>query len=185
MAGNDYAKGPLRAQVVHLIAFRQLVAVGLAFGLGVMWLWAGAAKLRSPVPLANARRLIGGPPWLSLVIARTLPIVEIALGIAMLTRQWVREAAFFSFVLLISITLVLGIDYFRNALAGLDPAVNCGCFGIRLNLVLPPGRFRKRNRPRPAADYTIAARNVVRPLVFAMIAWTVAFAPNHHCACRR
>jgi hypothetical protein len=65
--------------------------------------------------------------------------------------------------------------YFRRSLAGLAPGGGCGCFGKKRREVIAASRSPGRNQVGAAADYTIAARNVVRPLVFAMIAWTVAF----------
>lgn len=158
-----------------ITTIRQIVAASLAVGLGVMWLLAGVMKLRSPTALADARRVINGPTWLLNVIVRALPFIEIALGAALLTRRWVREAALISAALLVSFTIVLGIAYFRRSLAGLAPGGDCGCFGRKRRKVIAASRFPGRNQLGAAADYAIAARNVVRPLVFAMIAWTVAF----------
>jgi uncharacterized membrane protein YphA (DoxX/SURF4 family) len=185
LAGSAHGQVSLRDENVLLTAVRQIASAGLAIGLGGMWLWAGISKLRSPASLANMRRLIGGPSWLSLVIARAVPIIEIALGIAMLMRQWVREAAFISFVLLISFTIVLGIEYFRRSLAGLDPGTDCGCFGGKLTGMFPLSKLSWEIHFGQTANYGIAASNVVRPLVLAMIAWTVAFASSNGCACQR
>jgi hypothetical protein len=185
LVGGAYAKASLRDQGVFITAVREFVSTGLAIGLGGMWLWAGIAKLHSTASLANMRRLVGGPSWLSMVISRALPPFEIALGIAMLVRQWVREAAFISFVLLISFTIVIGIDYFRRSFAGLDPEGDCGCFGGKLIGVVPLKSPPRHIHFGQTVNYGIAARNVVRPLIFAIFAWTVAFASSNHCVCQR
>jgi uncharacterized membrane protein YphA (DoxX/SURF4 family) len=163
---------------------RQAVLGGLAFGLGVMWLWAGAQKLRSPKAFEDACKAKNVPTWVSILTARALPLVEIALGAGLVVRFWVRQAAFISFALLVSFSIVLGFEYFRRSLAGLSAAGDCGCFGKKGRGVLAPMTYASPKRVMPAAD-CVAARNVVRALVLAVIAWTVAFESSNRCACRR
>lgn len=159
---------------MFVTTIRQFVAASLCIGLGVMWLLAGVTKLRSPTSLADARRFIKGPRWLAIVSVSGLPFMEIALSVALLTRHWVREAALVSVALLVCFTIVLGVEYFSRALANTAPGSDCGCFGRKRREAIAASRPPRQNQLGATADY-IAARNVVRPLTFAMIAWAVAF----------
>jgi uncharacterized membrane protein YphA (DoxX/SURF4 family) len=161
---------------MFLSAIRQIAAEGLSVTLGVMWLWAGTEKLRSLGSLADLRSLIHGPAWLSAVIARALPLIEIGLSFLLLMRLWLRQAAVVSAALLIFFTFILGFDYFRRALAGLPPGAGCGCFGRRTGAPVAARNSSTRNQFGTTVDISIAARNVVRPLVFAMFSCVVAFA---------
>jgi hypothetical protein len=175
LVGVYYAQSSLHDDML-ITTIRQFTAASLVISLGAMWLFAGLSKLRSPMSLADVRRFMNGPRWLHSLIVRGLPFVEIALGAALLTRRWVREAGLISAAVLMSFTIVLGLEYFRRALADVAPGGDCGCFGKKRREAVAAGTFPAwQNQFGVTADYA-AARNVVRPLIFAMIAWTVAFA---------
>jgi hypothetical protein len=170
---SSYARRRLRAvemrDTILLVVTSSLTAL-----LGLMWLLAGVAKLRSPMLLADTRAIVGGPAWLSMMIVRTLPFIEIALAALLLTRQYVHEAARISVGLLVSFTIVLGVAYFRRALAGLPPGFDCGCFGrAGNNRRVTKGAPRE---PKLKEQADIGAGTVMRPLIFAVLAWVVAFA---------
>lgn len=102
-----------------------VIAFGLRIVLGGLLVVAGALKLPDPTAFANEitnyRFLPSLAPWL----AATLPLVEIALGAALVAAPigWRRAAALASLGLLAVFTVAVGQVVAR----GIN--VDCGCFG--------------------------------------------------------
>ena len=91
---------------------------------GGVWLYAGALKLPHPetsVTAVRAYQLLPEP--VVAPVAFGLPIVEIALGLALLAGVFVRTAAIAAAVLLVVFLAAVGSAWAR----GLQ--IDCGCFG--------------------------------------------------------
>lgn len=92
--------------------------------LGVVWLWAGWAKLRSPRSFTQVVRAYDATPeWLSKAFGYGLPVLEICLGVLLIVGVVVRMSAAVSGVLLV----VFAIGLIQAAARGLQ--LSCGCFG--------------------------------------------------------
>jgi uncharacterized membrane protein YphA (DoxX/SURF4 family) len=92
--------------------------------LGGVFVVAGASKLPDPdaaVRAVRAYRLL--PEWLVAPVAFGLPVLEIAVGLALLAGVFVRTAALASAVLLVVFLVGVGSAWAR----GLQ--IDCGCFG--------------------------------------------------------
>jgi putative oxidoreductase len=92
--------------------------------LGAMFVYAGYAKLRDPFLFEMA---VDGyqllPPAGVIIVARTLPWLEVALGLLLWTGWKLRYSASFTSLLLGAFLVTMGITYAR----GIEAA--CGCFG--------------------------------------------------------
>jgi protein-disulfide isomerase len=92
--------------------------------LGVVWLWAGWAKLRSPRSFTQVVRAYDATPeWLSKAIGYGLPVLEICLGVLLIVGVVVRMTAIVSALLLV----VFAIGLIQAAAR--DIQLSCGCFG--------------------------------------------------------
>jgi uncharacterized membrane protein YphA (DoxX/SURF4 family) len=92
--------------------------------LGVLFVWAGLAKLGDPLSFAEQVhnfRLV--PVALENLVAMTLPWIELLAGLALMTRVQARAGAATASILMAAFTLGVAIAFAR----GLD--VECGCFG--------------------------------------------------------
>ncbi len=67
------------------------------------------------------------PPWGNVILAHTLPVVELGTGLCLLTRIWLRPAAWVAVGLHIVLLGVVGVTLMRGL--AID---NCGCFGVFL-----------------------------------------------------
>lgn len=67
------------------------------------------------------------PAWGNTLVAHTLPIVELVSGLCLLTRRWLRPAAWVVVALHAVVLSVVVVSWWR----GLTIA-NCGCFGVFL-----------------------------------------------------
>jgi uncharacterized membrane protein YphA (DoxX/SURF4 family) len=97
----------------------------LRLGLGALFIWAGALKLRDPTTFAVEVANYHFWPRLAPYLAATLPTVEVVLGAAVivLPSGWRRGAALALGALCAVFTFAVG-----QALArGIN--VDCGCFG--------------------------------------------------------
>src|SRR6266511_770382 len=97
----------------------------LRLGLGALFIVAGVLKLRDPTTfateIANYRFLAELAPWL----AATLPMIEVALGAALIVAPvaWRRAAALATVGLLVVFTVAVT----QAVVRGIN--VDCGCFG--------------------------------------------------------
>jgi uncharacterized membrane protein YphA (DoxX/SURF4 family) len=116
---------------MRMNAIRSVAYTATAVILGIMWLIAAAAKLRSPLDYHEVQRYFRRPEWLVRTGLRVLPWFELLLGLLLISNRGQRAAAAVSAVLLGSFTVLLSTDYFRRALASAPPRPDCGCFGRR------------------------------------------------------
>jgi len=102
------------------------LAIALRTFLGIVFLYAAYTKLRQPwlvfAMSIDAYQLL--PSWAVLTAARTLPAVELILGVLLLWGKFLRYAALALTVLLIGFYAAMIRAY--QAGAGID----CGCFGV-------------------------------------------------------
>ncbi len=92
--------------------------------LGVVWVWASLAKIKSPRTFVQAVRAYDATPeWLSKGIGYGLPVLELALGVLLIVGVAVRLSAAVSAVL----HVVFLIGLIQAAARGLK--LTCGCFG--------------------------------------------------------
>ena len=93
-------------------------------GLGALFIYAGYAKLQNPFLFEMA---VDGyqllPPTGVILVARGLPWLEVALGLALWTGWKLPYSATFTTLLLGAFLVMMGITYAR----GIEAA--CGCFG--------------------------------------------------------
>ena len=95
--------------------------------LGAVFLYAAYSKLRQPSYILFAMAIHSyqlAPEWAELGLARALPWLELALGLALLGGIFLRYTAVTASVLL---AIFFGVMT-RSYLAGQQ--INCGCFGI-------------------------------------------------------
>jgi putative oxidoreductase len=100
------------------------VALALRIALAGLFILAGVLKLLDPAEFAveiSRYQLI--PWWCCALLALLLPWLEICMGIALLTRWFLRGALVWVTVLLIVFSLAL----LSAMLRGLS--IDCGCFG--------------------------------------------------------
>jgi uncharacterized membrane protein YphA (DoxX/SURF4 family) len=93
--------------------------------LGGLFLYAGYTKLRNPFLFemaVDAYRLL--PPKGVIVVARSLPWLEVALGILLLAGWKIQYIASFTALLLGAFVVAMAVTYHRGIEA------TCGCFGF-------------------------------------------------------
>jgi hypothetical protein len=112
----------------RVFAFAELP---LRIGVGGLLLVAGIAKLR--VGRAEVVRSVVGygvlPPSLASIWARLLPLIEVALGMALITAFLTTTAAAAAAALMIVITVAVAQALLRGRV------VPCGCFGPATKLL--------------------------------------------------
>ena len=111
--------------MVSLSRVLRVVLLALRLVLGAVFVYAAWTKLRQPWALfamsIDAYRVL--PYWAVLVVARTLPWAELAIGLALMAGIWLRvSSAAASLLLLVFFALML------RAYAG-GMHIDCGCFG--------------------------------------------------------
>lgn len=92
--------------------------------LGVVWLWAGGAKilhLEESVQAVRGYQLL--PYEVALVVGYALPMVEILLGVLLLLGLLTRWAAAASALLMLGFVIGIGSAWARGL------SIDCGCFG--------------------------------------------------------
>ena len=104
---------------------RRVLVLVLRLALGGVWLYAAYVKLKQPWLLfamsIDSYHLL--PEWGVLTVARTLPWIELAMGVLLITGFLLRYAS-----LLSAITLAVFFGAMVSAYSrGL--AIDCGCFG--------------------------------------------------------
>jgi len=99
-----------------LLAFRLVV--------GGVFIWSGMLKVLDPLGFAqNVEAYELFPRWMCLLVAVTLPFVEVVTGLLLVLGLFRRAAALIAcgllsgFIILVAVTMVRGLD------------LSCGCFG--------------------------------------------------------
>jgi uncharacterized membrane protein YphA (DoxX/SURF4 family) len=94
--------------------------------LGSVFIYAAYTKLRQPWELfalsIDSYRLL--PGWAVIGVARTLPLVELVVGVLLVAGAWTRTAATAATVLLAAFLAIMVRAYFGEL------NIDCGCFGI-------------------------------------------------------
>jgi len=102
------------------------IALVLRIILGCVWLYAAYTKLRQPwlvfAMSIDAYRLL--PEWAVLTIARTLPWLELAIGVLLIAGVAMRYVSILGTVILMVFFGVMLSAYTRGL------GIDCGCFGL-------------------------------------------------------
>jgi len=102
------------------------VILVLRIVLGLVLVYAAYTKLRQPWLVfalsIDAYQLL--PEWAVLSIARTLPWLELALGLLLLAGLWLRYVSAGASMLILAFFAVMLLSY------GKGMAIDCGCFGL-------------------------------------------------------
>ena len=133
--------------------------------LGGVFVVAGALKIPDPaaaVRAVRAYRLL--PEAVVAPVAFGLPVIEIAVGLALLLGVFVRTAAIAAAVLLVVFVAAVGSAWVR----GLQ--IDCGCFG---------------NGGQVAAGQTAYPAEVLRDLALLVVALALAWRPTSRLALGR
>lgn len=105
----------------------------LRFLLAFLFIFVGAQKILEPYQ--NFLYVIEAydvfPAWMAAVIARTLPWIEVFLGVFLLLGLWTRYAVVGVTVLMAGFWLIVGQAVLRRL-----PIEECGCFGGALAMPL-------------------------------------------------
>lgn len=102
------------------------VRLGLRLLLGAVFIYAAYTKLRQSWLLfalsIDSYQLL--PEWAVFALARTLPALELALGLLLIAGVWLRYLSIVAAGILALFFSVMVVSYFRGA------AIDCGCFGV-------------------------------------------------------
>jgi uncharacterized membrane protein YphA (DoxX/SURF4 family) len=93
--------------------------------LGALFLYAGYAKLQEPFLFemaVDSYQML--PPWAVIAVARTLPWLEVVLGMVLISGWKLAYFASFTTLLLGFFLAMMAISYARGVEA------TCGCFGF-------------------------------------------------------
>ena len=105
--------------------FRAVVLV-LRVALGAVFAYAAWIKLRQPWELfamsIDAYKLL--PYWAVVVVARTLPWAELAIGLVLMVGCWLRVSAGAASLLLLVFFVLMVRTYLKRM------QIDCGCFGL-------------------------------------------------------
>ena len=89
-------------------------------------MYAAYTKLRQPWLLfalsIDSYQLL--PEWMVYAVARTLPWLELLLGVLLMAGVWLRYLSIVAAAILALFFTVMVLSYFRGA------AIDCGCFGV-------------------------------------------------------
>lgn len=98
----------------------------LRIALGLLFCYAAYTKLRQPwlvfAMSIDAYRIL--PPWAVFSVARTLPWLELIVGVLLISGRFLRYAALVASLLL----LIFYVAMIRAYAAG--GGIDCGCFGV-------------------------------------------------------
>src|SRR5262245_57823201 len=64
------------------------------------------------------------PEWAVYAVARTLPWLELTLGVLLVAGMWLRYLSLLATAILALFFSVMLVQYFRGA------GIDCGCFGV-------------------------------------------------------
>lgn len=102
------------------------VALALRVLLGAVFIYAAYTKLRQSWLLfalsVDSYQLL--PEWAVYAVARTLPSLELALGIMLIAGVWLRYLSMVAAAILGLFFAVMVVAYFRGG------GIDCGCFGV-------------------------------------------------------
>jgi putative oxidoreductase len=102
------------------------VTLALRVLLGAVFIYAAYTKLRQSWLLfalsIDSYQLL--PEWAVFALARTLPALELALGVLLVAGVWLRYLSVAAAAILALFFVVMIASYFRGA------AIDCGCFGV-------------------------------------------------------
>lgn len=102
------------------------LTLALRLLLGTVFVYAAYTKLRQSWLLfalsIDSYQLL--PEWTVFALARTLPFLELALGVLLIAGVWPRYLSIVAAAILAAFFSVMVLSYFRGA------AIDCGCFGV-------------------------------------------------------
>jgi putative oxidoreductase len=102
------------------------IRLALRLLLGGVFVYAAYTKLRQPWLLfalsIDSYQLL--PEWAVLAIARTLPWLELGLGLLLIAGTWLRYTAIAAAAILGLFFSVMIVSYSRGG------GIDCGCFGV-------------------------------------------------------
>ena len=102
------------------------VVLALRIVLGAVFMYAAYTKLRQSWLLfalsIDSYQLL--PSWAVFALARTLPLLELALGVLLIAGVWLRYLSIAAAAILALFFSVMVVSYFRGA------GIDCGCFGV-------------------------------------------------------
>jgi uncharacterized membrane protein YphA (DoxX/SURF4 family) len=102
------------------------LSLALRLVLGAVFIYAAYTKLRQSWLLfalsIDSYQLL--PEWAVFALARTLPFLELALGVLLIAGIWLRYLSIVAAAILAAFFSVMVLSYFRGA------AIDCGCFGV-------------------------------------------------------
>ena len=94
--------------------------------LGAVFIYAAYTKLRQGWLLfalsIDSYQML--PEWAVFTVARTLPWLELALGVVLMAGLWLRYVSIAAAAILGLFFSVMLVQYFRGA------GIDCGCFGV-------------------------------------------------------
>jgi putative oxidoreductase len=100
--------------------------IALRLLLGAVFIYAAYTKLRQSWLLfalsIDSFQLL--PEWAVYALARTLPWLELGLGVLLLAGVWLRHLSTVAAAILALFFSVMVVSYFRGA------GIDCGCFGV-------------------------------------------------------
>lgn len=104
----------------------QRVGLVLRVLIGAVFVYAAYTKLRQSWLLfalsIDSYQLL--PEWAVFAVARTLPWLELLLGILLIAGVWLRQLSIAATAILGLFFTVMVVSYFRGA------GIDCGCFGV-------------------------------------------------------
>lgn len=137
---------------------RTRVALGLRLLLGAVFIYAAYTKLRQSWLLfalsIDSYQLL--PEWAVYAVARTLPWLELALGLLLVAGVWLRYLAAVAAGILALFFIVMVVSYARGG------GIDCGCFGVGEPL---SAKTLVRDGALLAAALALVALSRRRPLV--------------------
>ena len=102
------------------------MTLALRLLLGAVFIYAAYTKLRQSWLLfalsIDSYQML--PEWAVFAVARTLPWLELALGVLLIAGLWLRQLSILAAAILGLFFSVMVMSYFRGA------AIDCGCFGV-------------------------------------------------------
>ena len=102
------------------------ITLALRLLLGAVFIYAAYTKLRQSWLLfalsIDSYQLL--PEWAVFMLARTLPVFELTLGILLIAGVWLRYVSIVAAAILGVFFSAMVVSYFRGA------AIDCGCFGV-------------------------------------------------------
>ena len=94
--------------------------------LGAVFIYAAYTKLRQGWLLfalsIDSYQML--PEWAVFTVARTLPWLELGLGVVLIAGMWLRYVSVVAAAILGLFFTVMLVQYFRGA------GIDCGCFGV-------------------------------------------------------